>query len=116
MKDPHSFCLRPWGFFEVLAEGPLYKVKTLVVEPGKRLSLQAHLHRDEHWVVVEGEAWVTLGEEQLFLERGQSTFIPRGCRHRLENRSESRMRIIETQVGSYLGEDDIQRFSDDYGR
>jgi mannose-1-phosphate guanylyltransferase / mannose-6-phosphate isomerase len=107
---------RPWGRFKVLHEGPGFKVKEIVVEPGGRLSLQSHEHRAEHWVVVAGIARVTVGEEILTLEPNQSVHIPLGARHRMENPGEVPMHLIEVQCGAYLGEDDIVRYEDVYGR
>ena len=107
---------RPWGRFKVLHEGPGCKVKEIVVAPGGRLSLQSHEHRAEHWVVVAGSARVTVGEEILILQPNQSVHIPLGARHRMENPGEGPMRLIEVQCGDYLGEDDIVRYEDVYGR
>jgi mannose-1-phosphate guanylyltransferase/mannose-6-phosphate isomerase len=107
---------RPWGRFKVLHEGPGFKVKEIVVEPGGRLSLQSHEHRAEHWVVVAGTARVTVGEEILTLQPNQSVHIPLGARHRMENPGEVPMHLIEVQCGDYLGEDDIVRYEDVYGR
>lgn len=107
---------RPWGSFETIGEGSRYHVKQVVVEAGESLSLQMHHRRSEHWVVVQGTAEVTRGDDTFLLREGESTFIPAGTRHRLANRGELPVRIVEIQVGSYFGEDDIVRFSDDYGR
>jgi mannose-1-phosphate guanylyltransferase/mannose-6-phosphate isomerase len=107
---------RPWGSFAVLLEGPRYKIKEIVVKPGARLSLQMHHHRSEHWVVIEGVATVTRGDEVATLKENESTFIPQGVRHRLENPGTAPLRIIEVQSGGYVGEDDIVRFEDSYGR
>lgn len=107
---------RPWGEFENLEENKNYKVKRLVVWPGKRLSLQKHNHRSEHWVVVKGKAKVTLDEEVFTLEQGKYVFIELGKKHRLENPGKDVLEVIEVQVGNYCREDDIERFSDDYGR
>lgn len=112
----HCTVYRPWGSFTSLESGAGYQVKRLTVKPGKRLSLQSHRHRSEYWVVVQGEALVTLGEEQLQRRKGESVFIPAGARHRLENRGAELLEVIEVQNGSYLGEDDIIRYADDYGR
>ncbi len=107
---------RPWGSFSTLEEGPGYKVKRLVVQPGQRLSLQKHRHRAEHWVVVRGTATVVRGEERLTLRGRQCVLIPRQAWHRIENRGRQPVVVIEVQHGSYLGEDDIVRRQDDYGR
>lgn len=107
---------RPWGSFHTLEEGPGYKVKRLVILPGQRLSLQKHRHRGEHWVVVAGAATVTNGSTVLRLARRSCTAIPRGAWHRIENRGRIPVVVIEVQHGTYLGEDDIVRKQDDYGR
>jgi mannose-1-phosphate guanylyltransferase/mannose-6-phosphate isomerase len=107
---------RPWGSFRVLHEGPGFKVKEIVVAPGGRLSLQSHRHRAEHWVVVAGTARVTVDDGILLLEPNQSVHIPLGARHRMENPGEVAMHLIEVQCGGYLGEDDIIRYEDVYGR
>ena len=107
---------RPWGTYRSLALGKDYQVKEIVVYPGKRLSLQLHHHRAEHWVIVEGEALVTQGDDELFLSKNQSIYIPLKTRHRLENRGKTPLRLIEVQSGDYLGEDDIERLEDDFGR
>jgi len=100
----------------VLEEGPGYKIKRIVVKPKASLSLQMHHHRSEHWVVISGEAKVVNGEQELLIPPNQSTFIPAGNKHRLENPGTADLVIIEVQSGSYLGEDDIVRFDDVYGR
>ncbi len=112
----HTTAHRPWGSYTILEDAPNFKVKRIVVKPGARLSLQKHARRSEHWVVVDGRAWVTVGEKTFPLERNQSTYIPIGEVHRLENREESELVLIEAQVGEYLGEDDIVRLVDDYQR
>ena len=112
----HRRVYRPWGYFESVDGGERYQVKRLMVKPGHALSLQLHRKRAEHWVVVSGRARVTRGEDTLYLEENQSTFIPVGTKHRLENAGEAPLLIIEVQSGSYLGEDDIVRFEDTYGR
>ena len=112
----HLTVFRPWGSYTVLEEGPGYKVKRVTVNPGGRLSLQLHHKRSEHWVVIAGTARVTRGEELLNLQVGQSTAIPVETPHRLENLGSETLHIIEVQNGPYLGEDDIVRFQDDYGR
>lgn len=112
----HVTVFRPWGSYTVLEEGPGYKVKRVTVNPGGRLSLQLHHKRSEHWVVIAGTARVTRGEELLNLRVGESTAIPVETPHRLENQGSETLHIIEVQNGPYLGEDDIVRFQDDYGR
>lgn len=113
----HRTAQRPWGSYTVLdGATPGYKVKRIEVLPGGRLSLQSHRHRSEHWVVVQGTATVTNGDNVMQLTPGQNTYIPLGAKHRLENQGDVPVQLIEVQVGDYLGEDDIQRFDDVYGR
>ncbi len=112
----HKRVYRPWGYYESVDAGEHFQVKRLMVKPGAALSLQLHRKRAEHWVVVSGRARVTRGEDTLHLEANQSTYIPVGTRHRLENAGEEPLLIIEVQSGSYLGEDDIERFDDRYNR
>lgn len=107
---------RPWGSFKVLHESPSYKVKEITVDPGHRLSLQLHLHRSEHWIVISGTATVTKGEETFYLPEGQSAFIPACTKHRLANEGKLPLVLVEIQDGLYTGEDDITRFEDDYAR
>jgi len=107
---------RPWGSYEALAHAPRYQVKRILVKPGASLSLQKHHHRAEHWVVVKGTAKIVRGEETLLLSENQSTYIPLGVIHRLENPGRIDLEMVEIQSGSYLGEDDIVRFEDNYGR
>ncbi|KIG07727.1 mannose-1-phosphate guanylyltransferase/mannose-6-phosphate isomerase [Burkholderia sp. MR1] len=114
--DTHRKVRRPWGFYDSIEHGERFQVKRIVVAPGAQLSLQMHHHRAEHWIVVCGTALVTRGEEQFLLSENQSTFIPLGVRHRLENPGKVPLEMIEVQSGSYLGEDDIVRFDDTYGR
>ena len=114
--DENPRVYRPWGDYEGLDQGDRYQVKRLVVKPGARLSLQKHHHRAEHWVVVRGTAVITRGEETFTLTENQSTYIPLGELHRLENPGSIDLELIEVQSGSYLGEDDIVRFDDIYGR
>ncbi|SMG44280.1 mannose-1-phosphate guanylyltransferase/mannose-6-phosphate isomerase [Paraburkholderia susongensis] len=114
--DVHRKVRRPWGFYDSIDHGERFQVKRIVVTPGARLSLQLHHHRAEHWVVVRGTALVTRGEEQFLLSENESTYIPLGTRHRLENPGKVPLEIIEIQSGTYLGEDDIVRFNDNYGR
>jgi mannose-1-phosphate guanylyltransferase/mannose-6-phosphate isomerase len=113
----HTKVNRPWGNYTVLEEDPEgFKLKRIEVAPGARLSLQSHSHRSEHWVVVSGTATVTNGDEVITVQKNQSTYIPIGTKHRLENRGSEPLHIVEIQVGEYLGEDDIQRYEDNYGR
>ncbi len=112
----HKTVVRPWGTYTVLDEGVGYKVKRITVQPGQRLSLQKHSKRSEHWVVLSGRARVTRGEDVFELDPHQSTSIPKETQHRLENPFEAPLHIVEVQEGSYLGEDDIVRFDDVYGR
>jgi len=112
----HSKVFRPWGHYESIDQGDRFQVKRIVVNSNARLSLQKHHHRAEHWIVVTGTAKVTKGEESFLLSENQSTYIPLGVVHRLENPGTIPLEIIEVQSGSYLGEDDIVRFDDEYGR
>lgn len=114
--DQHSTVFRPWGYFISLAEDEIYHTKKIVLYPNSRLSLQKHSHRSEHWVVLKGHATVYRNSEIIDLHENESTFIPQGMLHRLENNSEQNLEIIEIQTGSYFGEDDIVRFEDDYNR
>ncbi|MFH2107495.1 MAG: phosphomannose isomerase type II C-terminal cupin domain [Chrysiogenia bacterium] len=107
---------RPWGWYEIHLEEANLKIKRIMVKPGKRLSLQSHEHRAENWVVVQGQALVTMGEETIMLEKRQSVFIPEKTKHRMENPGKEELVFIEVQTGTYLGEDDITRFQDDFGR
>lgn len=108
--------IRPWGHYEQLAVGPRFQVKSIVVKPGGKLSLQSHFHRSEHWIVVEGSAVVTRADEERLLSENQSIYIEVGEVHRLENPGRVPMRLIEVQTGTYFGEDDIVRYDDAYGR
>jgi len=112
----HRKIYRPWGYYDSIDAGPRFQVKRIVVNPGASLSLQMHHHRAEHWIVVSGTAKVTRGEDILLLSENQSTYIPLGTVHRLENPGKLPLEMIEVQSGSYLGEDDIVRFEDTYGR
>ncbi|HYD95598.1 MAG TPA: mannose-1-phosphate guanylyltransferase/mannose-6-phosphate isomerase [Noviherbaspirillum sp.] len=112
----HRTVARPWGTYTVLQEAPGFKIKRIAVKPGASLSLQMHHHRSEHWVVVSGKAEVINGEQVIALEANQSTYIPAGNKHRLTNTGDTELALIEVQCGSYLGEDDIVRFEDIYGR
>lgn len=112
----HTTVHRPWGTYTVLEEGPRFKIKRIVVKPEGRLSLQMHHHRSEHWVVVSGMARVVNGDQEIFVNTNESTYIPAGHKHRLENPGVVDLVMIEVQSGEYLGEDDIVRFDDIYGR
>jgi mannose-1-phosphate guanylyltransferase/mannose-6-phosphate isomerase len=112
----HRKVFRPWGHYDCLDQGDRFQVKRIAVKPGGKLSLQLHHHRAEHWIVVRGTAKVTCGDKVLLLTENQSTFIPLGTPHRLENPGKVELEIIEVQSGSYLGEDDIVRLEDSYGR
>ena len=112
----HRKVHRPWGWYDSIDEGERHQVKRITVRPGAKLSLQMHHHRAEHWIVVKGTALVTKGDEELLLIENQSTYIPLGVKHRLENPGKTELELIEVQSGSYLGEDDIVRFEDTYGR
>ena len=112
----HRKVSRPWGAFEGIDSGPRFQVKRLSVKPGESLSLQLHHHRAEHWIVVKGTAEVTRGDEVFTISENQSTYIPLGVKHRLRNPGKMELEMIEVQSGSYLGEDDIVRFKDRYGR
>ena len=107
---------RPWGFYCVLSDEDIYKAKKIIVYPGKRLSLQRHRKRSEHWYIVNGQAMVTLDANQFKLVNGQSVDIPKGSMHRIENIGKEDLLFIEVQTGSYFGEDDIERVQDDFGR
>jgi mannose-6-phosphate isomerase-like protein (cupin superfamily) len=107
---------KPWGYYEVIVEEPDFKIKRIVVNPGKRMSLQRHEHRSEHWYIVKGKGIVTLNDNNFDIEPNQSTFVPVGYRHRIYNNSSSDLIIIEIQTGNYFGEDDIERYEDDFGR
>lgn len=110
------FDRRPWGTFTVLDEGAGFKVKRIEVLPGKRLSYQKHAHRAEHWFVVQGTATVTLNDNEIMIQTGEAIDIPVTAAHRVENSAAENLIFIEIQRGDYLGEDDIVRFSDDFGR
>jgi len=116
ITDQHTTTLRPWGQFTHIFVGKDFQVKELVVNPGATLSLQKHKYRSENWVVVQGKANVTLNKKNISLNKSDSIFIPQGAVHRIENRQKSILKIIEVQTGSYLGEDDIIRIKDIYGR
>ncbi len=112
----HVTTYRPWGSYTVLEEGERYKIKRVVVNPGERLSLQLHHHRSEHWVVVRGTAKVTIGDLEKLVHENESAYIPKSTLHRLENPGKVPLEIIEVQNGEYVGEDDIERIDDAYGR
>lgn len=112
----HPTVRRPWGSFTTLELGESYQVKRITVDPGKRLSLQSHRRRSENWIVVRGTALITVGGEQMVRKKGESAFIPLGAKHRLENSGGEPLEVIEVQSGDYLGEDDIIRYDDDFGR
>lgn len=114
--DEHTTVYRPWGRYTVLCAGPGYKMKKIVVNPGQVLSLQMHYHRSEHWIVIGGTARVTIGETEQMVHENESVFVPQTANHRLENPGKLPLEIFEVQNGSYLGEDDIVRFEDMYGR
>jgi len=115
-KNLHRKVARPWGWYDSVDEGERFKVKRIQVKPGASLSLQMHHHRAEHWIVVKGVAEITNGDQIITLTENQSTYIPQGQTHRLANPGKTPLEIIEVQSGSYLGEDDIVRFEDTYGR
>jgi mannose-1-phosphate guanylyltransferase/mannose-6-phosphate isomerase len=112
----HPQVHRPWGTYETVDRGDRFQTKRIVVKPGEKLSLQMHHQRSEHWIVVAGTARVTIGERVQLLQENESTFVPAGAVHRLENPGRIPLQLIEVQCGPYLGEDDIVRFDDDYGR
>lgn len=112
----HKKIFRPWGHYESVVEDLRWKVKMITVKPNSQLSLQRHSYRSEHWVVVSGQALVQVDEQKIILEKNESTYIPKGSKHRLSNNINIPLIVIEVQTGSYLGEDDIERFEDNYGR
>jgi len=112
----HRKVHRPWGWYDSIDNGPRHQVKRIMVKPGASLSLQMHHHRAEHWIVVSGTAEIVNGDKTILLTENQSTYIPLGQTHRLANPGKVPLEIIEVQSGSYLGEDDIVRFEDTYGR
>jgi mannose-1-phosphate guanylyltransferase/mannose-6-phosphate isomerase len=116
LTESHLTVVRPWGSYTLLEEGPRYKIKRIVVNPSAKLSMQMHFHRSEHWIVISGTAKITNGEQEIFLEESQSTYIQKTHHHRLENPGNIPLQIIEIQCGTYLSEDDIVRFDDIYGR
>ena len=114
--DEHTTVYRPWGLYTVLCSGPGYKMKKIIVNPGQILSLQMHYHRSEHWIVIVGTAQVTIGETVSMVHENEGVFVPQSTKHRVENPGRVPLEIIEVQNGSYLGEDDIVRYEDQYGR
>ena len=112
----HKKVYRPWGYYESIVDDKGWQVKLINVKPGEQLSLQLHNHRSEHWVVVNGTAKVEIDNKEFILQENQSSYIPIGSKHRLSNPGQIPLKLIEIQSGSYLGEDDIQRFDDNYGR
>lgn len=108
--------IRPWGRYDVIDEAPGFKVKRITVDPGHRLSYQRHAHRNEHWTIIAGRALLTLNDAPSEKGRGDTVFIPSGTKHRIKNVGKEPLIFIEIQLGGYLGEDDIERFEDDYGR
>ncbi|MCX5790660.1 MAG: mannose-1-phosphate guanylyltransferase/mannose-6-phosphate isomerase [Elusimicrobia bacterium] len=112
----HLTTYRPWGYFVVLEEGPRYKIKRIVLKPGQKVSHQLHYHRSEHWIIVKGTARVTLGRKTMLVHENESTYVPKSTEHRLENPGRVPLEMIEVQNGEYVGEDDIVRLSDIYGR
>ena len=115
-SENHKRGFRPWGSYFSLANDKFWQVKLIVVKPGESLSLQKHKYRAEHWVVVKGVAKVLIEDKEIILQENQSTFIPLGFKHQLSNPSKENLSIIEVQCGTYLGEDDIIRYEDKYGR
>ncbi|MFZ2193402.1 MAG: cupin domain-containing protein [Candidatus Moraniibacteriota bacterium] len=114
--ESEKICERPWGKFEILVTAEKYQVKRLTIYPNGILSLQSHKHRSEHWIIVCGTAKVTNGENVIIFNQNESTFIPLGSIHRLENPGKQNLEVIEVQTGDYLGEDDIIRYEDIYNR
>jgi mannose-1-phosphate guanylyltransferase/mannose-6-phosphate isomerase len=115
-KQLHRKVHRPWGWYDSIDAGPRFQVKRIMVKPGASLSLQMHHHRAEHWVVVSGTAEIVNGDKTILLSENESTYIPIGQKHRLRNPGKVPLEIVEVQSGAYLGEDDIVRFEDTYGR
>ncbi len=112
----HNLVHRPWGYYEVLLESKNYKIKKIFIKPHKKLSLQKHKYRNEHWVVIKGKAFVRIGPDEFELKENESAYVKKGQLHRLENKTNKPLLIIEVQMGSYLGEDDIIRLADDFNR
>ena len=107
---------RPWGYYTVMADESNHKVKRLVVYPGKRLSLQRHRYRSEHWFIIDGDALIVKGDKEICMRVGEDVNIPRECWHRIRNPGDKNLVLIEVQTGEYFGEDDIERREDDFGR
>ena len=116
MPDQREEDHRPWGYYKVLDDSTDCKVKRIVVYPGKRLSLQRHKKRDEHWFILDGSSKITLDEKKVDVVSGQCVDIKRGVLHRIENTGQEELSFIEIQTGDYFGEDDIERLEDDFGR
>lgn len=116
LAETHPTCYRPWGGYTSILNGDRFQVKRLFVLPGKKLSLQKHFHRSEHWICVKGTAEVTVGDTTTIVRENHSVYIPQGDLHRLFNPGKITLEMIEVQTGSYLGEDDIVRISDEFGR
>ena len=116
LGETHLKIFRPWGFYISIAEEATWQVKMIEVKPNGKLSLQMHHHRSEHWVIVKGRAKVEVADRIEYLTENQSTYIPLGVKHQLSNPGKLLLRVIEVQSGDYLGEDDIVRFDDNYGR
>ncbi|HHY51566.1 MAG TPA: cupin domain-containing protein, partial [Alphaproteobacteria bacterium] len=116
LTEIHRTAYRPWGGYSSILSGDRFQVKRLFVKPGKRLSLQKHHHRAEHWIVVRGTAEVTRDGEVIMFSENESIYLPLGCTHRLANPGKIMLELIEVQTGSYLGEDDIVRIEDEFGR
>ena len=116
LTESHQTTYRPWGGYSTIVAGERFQVKRLFVKPGKRLSLQRHHHRSEHWVVVRGTAHVQVGEEIRVVQENESVYVPVGAVHRLANPGKILLEVVEVQTGSYLGEDDIIRLEDEFGR
>ena len=116
LHHQHRQVYRPWGIYDSIDSGERYQVKRITVKPGAKLSVQMHHHRAEHWIVIKGTAQVTRGEDVFLLSENESTYIPLGTKHRLENPGAIPLELVEVQSGAYLGEDDIVRFEDVYGR
>jgi mannose-1-phosphate guanylyltransferase len=114
--EHHRKVYRPWGYYDLIDIGNGFQAKRISMKPGAKLSLQKHLHRAEHWVVVQGSAIITCGKKTFKLTQNQSTYIPKGEVHRLENQEDTNLEIIEVQTGDYLSEDDIIRLDDQYER
>jgi len=115
-SDSYGTIVRPWGAFQIIRTGDGYQVKIITIEAGQELSLQSHQRRSEHWVVLSGKATVQVGDKSFGLGAGDDADVPAGVKHRISNPGNSRLEILESQFGDYLGEDDIVRYEDRYGR